>query len=1253
MRKPRCRTALATVALIAASSSLQSAHAALPVAAASSEWGPGYGAEQASDGVADENGNYWQTVQNADKGAWWRLDLGGVFAVQAVKAAWARYEDSVHCPPVSVVIQTSLTAADGSWQDARRIGADELPRDGQPYDAARAWRYTLPQPTRARYVRLLFPDGSQPGARYPGYLCLGEIIVEAPGLGPRLVAIEGRFGKAVVDVNSPRLLELHLAGPNGPTPQSILALSGPRPWANGAYTYVVGTDGKRYESRQGPPDTVQVALEAGRTAVRLKGVKLAAGSSREVVAVEDWTLSSPGDGSRLVWEVTRKWTKDVPVSLSGSPGLFFSFDARRTRNSVTSTIWYDPLRIIARTDPMYALIRLPGRVSENHLQTIRDRDTWAIYKLWTNWHAPSDLRLDVTGGHLYRRGSFAWLSEAGAVTSPDAVQSHKAGQVERVMLNISPVEKTTTGYQLSVGLPDKQTERALRDFYGSVLNGGAINDQKGFDFGNESDGWYYAGSCWMYGLALAAGVPAPGELSSRPYDAASAFREHLVHVLSVLDDKGRAHFGYNQGGEWVDDNLHTIIGTRAYVVHSGDVALVRQVLPALERMLKYFVQRRNEQGLFRLEDVGAHWYYDAISTGGVNGYYNAFFYKATCDLAEMEEAVGRDQKAGEYRALADSIKRAFNQVLWREDLPGGPRYLDWIDATGREVSYFCDLCQWPAVAVGVASPEQARKIVATADARIRTLETEQGYRGVAGLSALWPVSKDLNPLDWQTFGTYMNGGSLLAQTYWEIVGRARAGDAEGAARRLKLFARRAQETSWAGDNAANIRGEMAGGDGEPYLADMVVATAAAVNGVLGITPTWERLTVRPALPADWPRAEADVLYRGRRHHLVIEGATARVEVREQVLRTQLQWVVDANWRSTPGGRATMSDIDCGDGSAIALQRVYDDRGALGIWKLDEASGPVLDASPHQSHGDVSGEGVTRGEPGHGTGSKGYGFDGRGTVIVWNAGGFTFGLTESFTVQCWFRTDAQDSRVMLGKPGAYCVYVKQGKLAAWLMQDGAQYREALGSRLVADGQWHHVAAVYDRQAQRLSLYADGKLDTADGSAGPQNPVDISSLGPSTGSAPATLGGLGEGFQFLGWLDEVSVLRGALKPPEFGLDRDYPSPYGSQKVAYTASGTYVSPPCDWGVPGKPGDLAVAADLNGGRVAVCVETSGDGFTTVQSRARFALLDGVRAYPLSIRKAAQAIRVWFRLTPAPGAAATPVVDGFRLTGTQVNEGP
>ena len=307
------------------------------------------------------------------------------------------------------------------------------------------------------------------------------------------------------------------------------------------------------------------------------------------------------------------------------------------------------------------------------------------------------------------------------------------------------MDKQTTGYQLAVTLPDKATEASLKDFYGSVLNGGAVNDQKSFDFGNETDGWYYAGSCWMYGMALAAGTPAAGPLSAHPYDA----RQRLPRAPGAYPQHagrpGAGPFRLQPGGRSGWTTICTPSSAPHVSAPQRRPGFVRQNLPALERMLAYFIQRRNDRGLFKLDDAGRHWYYDAIPTSGVNGYYNAFFYKAACDLAEMEAAAGVERRRPRsIEALAAVDQDGVQRVLWKENAPGGPRYLDWIDAKGKEVAYFCDLCQWPPVAVGIASPEQARKIVATADARIAQLEKEYGYQGFAGLSALWPVPDDVN-----------------------------------------------------------------------------------------------------------------------------------------------------------------------------------------------------------------------------------------------------------------------------------------------------------------------------------------------------------------------------------------------------------------------------------------------------------------------------------------------------------------------------
>lgn len=97
---------------------------------------------------------------------------------------------------------------------------------------------------------------------------------------------------------------------------------------------------------------------------------------------------------------------------------------------------------------------------------------------------------------------------------------------------------------------------------------------------------------------------------------------------------------------------------------------------------------------------------------------------------------------------------------------------------------------------------------------------------------------------------------------------------------------------------------------------------------------------------------------------------------------------------------------------------------------------------------------------------------------------------------------------------------------------------------------------------------------------------------------------------------------------------------------ASGHYQSPACDWAEPAELDSLTVVADPNGGRVRAPVETSRDGFQTIQSRSRIRVRDGVNRYPLRAWSGAlRAVQVRFDLSPARGAPATPVIDAFQIT--------
>jgi len=90
---------------------------------------------------------------------------------------------------------------------------------------------------------------------------------------------------------------------------------------------------------------------------------------------------------------------------------------------------------------------------------------------------------------------------------------------------------------------------------------------------------------------------------------------------------------------------------------------------------------------------------------------------------------------------------------------------------------------------------------------------------------------------------------------------------------------------------------------------MVCVTAATINGVLGIQPTWQKLEVTPCLPPEWPRAEADVLYKGRLHHVTIENGNVQVRPEKQVIAIPLLWVMDFNLRKTAYGVAHTENVD--------------------------------------------------------------------------------------------------------------------------------------------------------------------------------------------------------------------------------------------------------------------------------------------------------------------------------------------------------
>jgi hypothetical protein len=655
----------------------------------------------------------------------------------------------------------------------------------------------------------------------------------------------------------------------------------------GAYTYVSDQSGRRFESRYGKPKRTSIERrpDGQISGIRLDAIRLTTREGLTGPVEEDWHINAQ-DGA-LSWTVTQRWVEPASIGISGTPAVYLArfggqgaIRDRRialTDPQVTSTLWYDPAMIIGGTHPDYETYSFPA-TTEYRTFTLAKRDTWATYKLFTNFHLQSDIRASVKGGFLYRRAAVRNdFNEIGATTEQSMAFERRAGDVDEISLTLAPSDKRTTGEQLSVQIPDRVLAERLRDLHGSVLNGGVISDQKRFDFGNGSEDVNYAGSSNFQARALSVSIPTKAS-AEFTINANDAFKGHLEQILATVDERGLTRFGFNteKSGAFLDDNLHVISAVRHYVVRSGDRAFAERVAPTLGRMADSFIRGIDpETGLFK-SPAGPNWYYDGIAFSGFNTYYQAFLYQALMDLGDILDLTDQPHEADVRRDQAQRLATAINTKLWMPAAPGGPRYADWIDESGKAALHFVDIAQFPLIAFGIAPRDRALAILATADTRLEELKQRFGYSREATLSLLWPLSAGRPET---CFGTYFYGGSVLAATYWEILARARVGNVDGewgALRLLENFARAFERTSFVGSNSIDIRGRVSPGGDEGYLADMVVVPAALVHGIMGVSLGGKEITVAPALPRAWHDAKAAVMWMGRLYDVSISDGTVSV-----------------------------------------------------------------------------------------------------------------------------------------------------------------------------------------------------------------------------------------------------------------------------------------------------------------------------------------------------------------------------------------
>lgn len=124
--------------------------------AASSEFGPGYHAGKASDGILSsrDEENFWASANRQDVGAWWQKNLGKKTAIEKIQIQFRGFGGHYHFVPKTITFQVS---DDGKkWTTVVSKSAD-VPANERAYSEA---MYTYGIHAEGRHVRLLFEDGT-------------------------------------------------------------------------------------------------------------------------------------------------------------------------------------------------------------------------------------------------------------------------------------------------------------------------------------------------------------------------------------------------------------------------------------------------------------------------------------------------------------------------------------------------------------------------------------------------------------------------------------------------------------------------------------------------------------------------------------------------------------------------------------------------------------------------------------------------------------------------------------------------------------------------------------------------------------------------------------------------------------------------------------------------------------------------------------------------------------------------------------
>jgi hypothetical protein len=370
-------------------------------------------------------------------------------------------------------------------------------------------------------------------------------------------------------------------------------------------------------------------------------------------------------------------------------------------------------------------------------------------------------------------------------------------------------------------------------------------------------------------------------------------------------------------------NAGFILGCWRYYCWTRDLDFVRENRARLRAAMRFQLEHlQGSNGLLVLpgrdHDGTTHAvpdnYWDDLPFGYKSAYENIYFYASLEAMAQMLQALGDTGEARRLRDLRQRVRRRYNEEFWGES---AGRYIGCIDRLGQRHDYGFTYVNMEALAYGLGSREQARRIY-------RWMETEPTRSGKADTYTAYRFAPRVNTLDcsgwWylegkaeipsQPWGKHCeNGGAILYTSHYDIVARAKLLGADNAYRRLREILARYQEPDRLCGGSPLYHGEINGwevGTDVPFP-ESGLAPAAFLYAFLGIEAHSDGLHIRPNLPSALSYAGVrNLKYRGLRMDVRVTRSAVEVTSRQPGYAFDVKQRIPRGgeyvFRVPPGGR---------------------------------------------------------------------------------------------------------------------------------------------------------------------------------------------------------------------------------------------------------------------------------------------------------------------------------------------------------------